>query len=291
MLNFTRLPGPFGAEIRDFDLRRAEEADIRELVAALHEHRAIVIRGQQLTPDEFCRYGGWLGRPHAHVLRHGALDGYPIITVINNEADNPRLNGAAYWHTDNSYEPVPASATTLYAVAIPPWGGETLVADMVTAYEALPASMKQRIDGLTAVHLYGNRDAGKPGEYAAAKPTDEQWKTLARVRHPLVLRHPVTGRKALYGVSGTSRGIDGMDEDEAVALLGELKAHATRPEFTVTIDYRVGDVAAWDTLATLHAGKPQPPSHDAASLRRLLRISVKGVSPYAAPVTAQAATA
>lgn len=281
MLETRRMPGSFGIEVLGFDLKAAMPDDIAEIVALFHANQVIAIREQELEPEDFAKYGTWLGRPHPHVLQHGRLEGHPTISVLQNEADNPRLNGAAFWHTDNSYEQEPASATTLYAVNMPERGGETLVADMYRAFDALPAEMREELDGLEVLHVYGNRDAGKDGELEAAKPTTDQWKELPAVRHPLVMRHPITGRKALYGVSGSSRGIVGMGEAEGTDLLGKLKSHATKPEFVIEVGYRVGDVAAWDTLATLHSAKPQPPSREAETLRKLLRITVKGQSPMA----------
>jgi alpha-ketoglutarate-dependent taurine dioxygenase len=99
------------------------------------------------------------------------------------------------------------------------------------------------------------------------------------VFHPLVQRHPITGRKSLYGVAGSSFGIVGMPDDEALALLDELKEHATRPEFVTSYDYGVGDVAAWDTYSTLHKATLHDPATTPETRRLLWRVSVTGKAP------------
>jgi len=147
---------------------------------------------------------------------------------------------------------------------------------MFRAYETLDDTMRRRIDGLTVLHHYGNRQALEDSSRTSAFPlTEEQKATVRNVFHPLVRPHPATGRKALYGISGSSFGIVGMPDDEARALLDELKAHATREEFVYQHHYRVGDVVAWDNYSTLHAATLIPPATGTAHTRYLHRISVK----------------
>jgi len=181
-------------------------------------------------------------------------------------------DAGTYFHTDYSYLDVPARATFLYSIQVPKIGGDTLFADQYTAYDELPAAMKTRVDGLIALHHYGNReDQDKGSRTVASVLTEDQEKKMAWVRHPVVRKHPVTGRKALYSVSGSSFGIEGMPEDEAVDLLDELKRHSTSEKYQLRLKYGVGDVVIWDNASLLHSATLTDP----ADPRTLWRITVK----------------
>ena len=282
---------PFGARIEGIDLATDDTpATQRRVIGALYQHRFVVIPGQVLTPAQFLRFGRAFGTPIPHVLDHLRLPGWPDILPITNDRAHARStadadrNGAAFWHTDQSYEAEPASSTMLYAIMAPDRGGQTLIADMRAAYDALPEAMKERIDPLVVRHLYGSRDAGRDGETEAAPLiNDAQVAHVPPVLHALVRRHPVTGRKALYALTGTARGIRGMAEGAARALLGELKAHALQDRFIYSHHYRPGDVAIWDTCATLHSATPIAWASDIRDTRFLHRISVRGRPPVLAP--------
>ena len=180
----------------------------------------------------------------------------------------------------------PNSSTIVYSVRQPRCGCPTHVADCFGAYDSLSDAMKRRIDDLVCIHHYGNRDyrpsegLGWQAEHEAETMTEEQKRKVKNVYHPLVMRHPVTGRKALYCVAGTSWGIVGWPEDEALDLLRELMAHNLQPKYVTSIDYEVGHFAAWDTFSTLHRATPLegvgPEDPDA---RILWRVSVNGHSP------------
>lgn len=277
-----------GAEIVNADLAEELPAEtMREILAALHRYQVLLFRRQSFTPERYIRFGARFGEPIPHVLDHLRLGGHPEIFVLSNDSERPEeiRNGAAYWHTDQSYEKEPASATMLHALMVPRVGGETRFADMFGAFDALPEAMRKRAEPLTVVHLYGNRDAGQYGEPIAAPLANaEQVAKVPKVTHPLVRPHPVTGRKALYAVAGTSRGILGMPEDEALALLAELKQHALQPRFVRAHKYEIGDLIIWDTASTLHAGMPIGPATDSSNSRLLHRISVKGIPPLLARV-------
>ena len=140
--------------------------------------------------------------------------------------------------------------------------------------------MKERIDDMVVLHHYGNRaDMDESSRTSAERLTPEQKKRITNVYHPLVQRHPITGRKSLYGVAGSSFGIVGMPDDEAIELLDELKAHATEPRFVTQYDYDVGDVAAWDTYSTLHMATLHDRATTPETRRMLWRVSVSGKAP------------
>lgn len=286
-VSYRSLPGPFGIEITDLDLSadRARET-LRAVVELFHRHQFIVLRGQKLTLPQFDSFTQGFGNQRPHFLDHLRMDGHPSILMLSNVFDNGRqigiYEGACFWHTDVAYEDPPNSATIVYAIRTPQGGGApTYVSDTFSAYDALPEAMKQRIDGLVAIHHYGNRDdLDENSPTAAEKLTETQKRNISIVHHPVVMRHPITGRRALYGVSGSSFGIVGMPEDEAVDLLRELAAHATQDRFTTSFDYSPGDVAAWDTFSTLHKAPVVPrATPEDAHARVLWRVSVTGQSP------------
>jgi taurine dioxygenase len=268
----------------DLDLAEPMTRDVAAaLIGLLHRHQVVVVPGQSLEPEAFIRFGACFGRPHHIFLDHLLLPGHPEIFVISNDEargrDERTRNGAAYWHTDMSYEAEPSSATMLYSIEAPEVGGETLICDMFAAYDALPAAMRARLESLTVVHRYGNRDADAETEKIEPEASEAQLERVPEVRHPLVRPHPVTGRKALYAVSGSSRGIVGMPDDEALGLLAEVKAHCIQPQFVYAHKYAVGDVIVWDTASTMHSATPIGPKTGPRDGRLLHRISVKGRPP------------
>ena len=283
MLEMRPMSHQLGVEILGADLDAdLDPSTVRAILAALHENGAILFRNQSITPEGFERLSRHFGQAIPHVLDHLRLPGHPDIFTISNDAQRPDeiRNGAAYWHTDQSYDTEPSSATMLYAIQVPQEGGETMLADMFGAYDALPEATKGKIDGLTVLHHYGNRDAGKDGQHDASPLlNDDQKAQVPPVHHPLVRPHPVTGRKALYGVAGTSFGIVGLPDDEACGLLDELKAHAISPRFVHAHRHRVGNVLIWDGASTLHAGTPIAAATGAGDTRLMHRISVRGIPP------------
>jgi len=279
MVNIDRLEAPFGVEVSGVDITKERDRDlIRGLAVLLFEHRLVVLRNQTLTESDLVGFGAEWGRPQPHVLTHKRMAGYPELMTVGNTFERAATDQpAVFWHTDQSYEAVPATATMLYCLMAPDEGGETRIADMVAAYDALDRDTKALIDDLEAMHFYGAA-SGQDGENKASEMiSDEQRRSAPPVPHPLVLRHPVTGRKALYGVAGTPFAIKGMAETEALALLKALKAHAIQDRFVYAHKYRVGDIAIWDTLSTLHAAAPIPPATGPSDSRLLWRISVKGL--------------
>lgn len=273
---------PFGAEIVGFDVRDHSDEELKAVVDALHENRFVVIRDQQgLTMDEYLAWGEEWGRPHPHVLDHLRLPGYPGIMAIGNTMDKDKddsvRNGAHFWHSDQSYEAEPASATMLYAVKVPKTGGETQLVDLYGAYQALDEATKMEIADKIALHLYG-ASSGTEGENKAAPIiNDKQRSAVPPVPHRLARPHPVTGRISLYAVSGTPFAVEGMDEGEGRALLTKLKTHALQDRFRYLHKYRVGDVAIWDNAQTLHSAVPIDVATSEEDSRLLYRISVKGL--------------
>ncbi len=286
MVTVRPLPEPLGAEILDADLSaEGGEALFGEILDALVTHQVVVIPGQTLTARQFADFARRFGRPQPHILSHLRHPEHPEIlplcNVFKDGAPTGVYDGAAYWHTDMSYEEEPAFATLVYSIDAPEEGGDTRFANMRRAFEALPEKTRQMIDGLIVRHHYGNRaDPVETSRTSAQALSDEQKQDVKDVHHPLVLRHPITGTKALYGIAGSSHGIVGWPDDEAVALLDELQEHATRTEFVYRHHYAVGDVLAWDNTQTLHAATLIPPATGPADTRLLWRVSVKGAPAF-----------
>jgi len=280
----------FGTDVVGLDLSGAlDSADVQELRLALPRYRTLRFAGQVIQPEHFVRFAEIFGRPQPHVLEHLRLPGHPEILVLTNIVEDRSKpnghNGAAFWHTDNSYEVEPASATMLYARAVPRTGGETMLCDMASAYRELPEAMRQHCDNLVVRHSYGNRDQGK--EHAAGALQGKQAQKVTEVTHPLVQSHPVTNEKCLYAVAASSRGIVDMPDDEALDLLSELKAHCTKPDYVITHAYAVDELFIWDTVLTMHAAAVIDEARDEDNTRLMHRISVKGYPSLAGDTAAE----
>ena len=265
-----RKLGSFGLEAD------AISPDFNEVWQAFFVAQVLVFRSQKFTPGEFLSFAKQFGRPEPHVIDQFHHPEHADILILSNVEKDGKPTGLAdagtYFHTDYSYLDVPARATTLYSIQVPSKGGDTLFADQYAAYEDLPSTMKGKIDGLVALHHYGNRDDQDKGSRTVASVlTQEQEQKMAWVRHPVARRHPITGRTALYAVSGSSFGIEGMPEDEAIDLLDELKRHATQEKYQLRLKYGVGDVVIWDNASLLHSATLTDP----ADPRTLWRITIK----------------
>jgi len=281
MPKFDRLCEGFGLETREVDLSIAlREADFRELSRAFFAGQVLVLRGQKLTPQQFHAFARRLGPPEPHAIDQFHHPETADILILSNVVRDGQPVGLAdagtYFHTDYSYLDVPARATLLHSIEVPKRGGDTLFANQAAAYDGLPAAMKKTIEPLVALHHYGNRDdLDEASRTVASVLSDEQEQKMQWVRHRIARPHPVTGRKALYAVSGSSFRIEGMPDDEALALLDELKRHATQEKYQYRLKYGVGDVVIWDNASLLHAATLTDP----ADPRTLWRITVKESGP------------
>ena len=235
-----------------------------------------MLRAQRFIADEFLAFARQFGRPEPHVIDQFHHPEHADILVLSNVVKDGGPTGLAdagtYFHTDYSYLAVPARATLLYSIQVPKKGGDTLFANQYAAYEDLSSDIKNKIEHLVALHHYGNRDDLDKGSRTVASVLDDvQESKMTWVRHPIVRRHPITGRRALYAVSGSSFGIDGMAHDEAIDLLDELKRHATQEKYRLRLKYGVGDVVIWDNASLLHSATLTDPGDP----RTLWRITTK----------------
>ncbi len=277
MLQLRKLSDGFGVEADGIDLASPLTDDaFKEIESAFFAGQVLVFRGQRLTPSQFHAFARRFGPPEPHVIdqfHHPACADILILSnVIKDGVPTGLADAGTYFHTDYSYLDVPARCTTVYSLVVPKVGGDTLFANQYAAYDDLSATMKARIENLIGLHHYGNRDdLNEASRTVASVLTDEQKNRMNWVKHRIARAHPVTGRKALYAVSGSSFGIEGMPDDEAIALLDELKAHATQPKYVYRLKYGVGDLVIWDNASLLHSATLIDP----ADARTLWRITVK----------------
>lgn len=285
MFKATRLEGPFGVEVTGLDLSQVlDEGVVKQLVDLLYEHRILVIRDQKLSPADYVRFGHHWGDPIEFFLPTHRDPEHPEMIRISNSPDTPlsQRDGAAHWHTDSSYETVPASVTMLYAAEAPEVGGETMFIDMAAAHDALPPSQQAELSDIQVRHMVvGGKSLKLDNEKVGGEETEEVRRQREKESplHPLVRRHPVTDRAALYAVSGSAYGIEGQSEEEGAELLTKLKTHAVQERFRQRVKACTGDVLIWDNLSTLHSATPLEYS-DAPGKRRLLyRISTRNLPP------------
>jgi taurine dioxygenase len=241
-------------------------------------HKLVAFRGQSLAPEGIEAFAARFGPIEAHTVTHRdgtVLKGVHEVTNLDADgkpAQKPHNNANYYWHSDKAHYAVPSLLTMLYALELPPSGGETEFADTERAYEALPAATRARIEGLRVVNDF---------EFAMSNVgmvlTDAQRRLTPPVVHPLVRTHPDTGRRSLF-VGMYAKAIVGMPDAEAKPLLAELLDFATQPQFTFRHAWQVGDLVVWDNRCLIHRAVM---NYEITQYRRvLLRCVVRGSAPH-----------
>ena len=274
--------GVLGAEVIGADLAHyQDDAQLACIEQALLAHGVLAIREQHITPEEHIAFSRRFGELEIHVLDQYLLPGHPEILVISNKQVNGKAIGLQdagnEWHTDISYREQPALGSLLYALDVPPQGGDTLFASLYAAYDALSDEMKTRIAPLRAVHTYQQYHERSKQKALGTRSsmTAEQAAHVPDVNHPLVRTHPRTGRKALYVSPGLMVGIEGMNPAEGQALLAQLNEHATQPAFAYRHKWRLHDVLFWDNRCTIHLAT----GYDRGYARHMHRTTIQGDRP------------
>jgi alpha-ketoglutarate-dependent taurine dioxygenase len=265
------LSDAVGAEIGAVDIGDVSPTLHAEIRAALLEHNLLVFRDQHLSAEQIQRFAEMFGELEAHVFRQADGTTLGAVHAISNlDAEgNPYLNSNYYWHSDKAYLTRPSWITMLYGIEIPPDGGDTQFANMNKAYEALPEATKRRIADLRVINSFEYM-LEQCGTYRLPA---EAAKTVPPVEHPLVRVHPDTGAKSLF-VTMYAREIIDMPAAEGRALLDELLAHATQPQFVFTVRWRQNDFVFWDNRSLVHRAVA---NYDMTKHRRLLqRVVVRG---------------
>jgi taurine dioxygenase len=267
------LSGVIGAELHGVDLGGDLDDDLIDAVrAALDEHLVIAFRDQRIGPDEHLRFAERMGTISVAPFGPKHPD-HPEITVLDQVT--PKGEGADAWHADNTYLPAPPLGSILRAVELPPYGGDTLWANMFAAYEALSAPLRSLLDGLEAVHDLTRmvRIARSNGQ--ASEALEAMQAQYPPHRHPVVRTHPVSGRRALFVSRNWVSRIEGLTERENEVLLPFLFDHVRDPLFQVRFSWRPGSVAMWDNRWVQHYAVP-----DYTGSRRVMhRITLEGDVP------------
>ncbi len=273
-IEVRRIAGALGAEVFGVDLAQPlADSQAAALRRAWLEHLVIFFRDQPLAPAQFMAFAGRFGEPVDYPYLKG-LDGFPRITEVK-KLEHERMNFGGVWHSDTAYLELPPMASLLIAREIPPYGGDTLFANMYLAYESLSERMRQLLDGLTAVNSSAKADASKTREDRIRSDGRADARAELVAEHPVVRTHPETGRKALYVNPGHTVRFCGMTEEESQPLLDFLFRHQVRPEFTCRFVWRPGSIALWDNRCAQHN-----PVNDYHGFRRVMhRITLAGTRP------------
>lgn len=266
-VSVQRLAETFCGEVSGVDLRRPGSADIAAIKSAWLAHKVLVFHDQDLEEDELVTFAGQLGDVEIH-LRQTRTRGRREVMLVSNKKENGqpigRLgNQELNWHMDQIFMAEPTAGTLLYAVEVPPEGGDTWFCDLGAAYEALPPALKDTVGGRRAIHSAATAD-----RRVGIHLTDEQRARAPEIAHPLVRTHPLGGGKALYFSLNHTARLDGWSEEDSLPLLDELRRHATNPRFVYVHHWRVGDLVLWDNAATMHRRDPFP-DHHARLMRRV----------------------
>jgi taurine dioxygenase len=267
-----------GAEVSGVDLAKLDAATFATIQQAWNEHAMLLFRGQALGDDEllaFSRRFGELDPPPNQERGRISPPGYPEVYVVSNvlDAQGDPIGalgaGEAVWHTDMSYLDEPPDASMLYALEIPPSGGNTWFCGMQAACDALPAELRRKIEGRRIKHdgTYNSGGYLRKG----VTPTDDPM-AAPGAWHPAILRHPGNGRATLYLGRRRNSFVEGYSRAESDAILEALWAHVTAPRFVYEHAWRRGDLVLWDNRSTMHRRDP----FDATARRVMHRTQIKG---------------
>jgi len=287
MLSIRRTGAALGAEILGVDLSQdIDDTTFNQIVDAWHEHEVVFLRGQKLTPEQHVQFSRRFGELELHVRKDCCRPGFHELFVVSNIVVDGKPIGSQdaglFWHSDLCYLKQPSRGSLFYALEVPHDAdgeplGDTKFASAVAAYNALPESTKQKIAGLKAVQSY------KKGYYrernsGPRKPlTAEQEARTPDVEHPIVRTHPYTGKKCLFVNEGYTAHIAGMENPDGDALLAELIAHSTQPEFIYRHKWQVGDFLLWDNCLVQHQAVPD---YKLPLRRHMERTTLTGTVPY-----------
>jgi len=266
------VSGALGAEIHGVDLSEplSEEvfSDIRQ---AFWDHSVIFFRDQDLTPEQHIAFAERWGAINVNRF-FKQVEGYPKIAEVRKEPEQEK-NIGRFWHTDHSYDQIPAMASVLYAKEVPDVGGDTLFASMHLAHDALSEGMRETLYLLKAHHssrhVFGKSRGERKSDDRIRNPEEATQDAL----HPVIICHPDTGRRALYVNRSFTVRIDGWTEQESKHLLEFLYDHAANPEFTCRFRWEEGSIATWDNRVTWHRALNDYPGQR----RCMHRITLEGV--------------
>ena len=265
------IKGPIGAEVRCGDVRELDDARFGEIRRAWGDHLILLFRDQTLTDAELLHFANRFGELEKGVapsiVQKDHLDNDYVVVVSNVTKNGVAIgslgDGEAIWHTDMSFNEIPPAGSFLYALEIPPTGGETGVANMYQALETMPADLRKRIEGLTIFN---------DGRYNSAGVLR---RASTSATHPIVRTHPETGYDALYLGRRPHARINELQPDKSEELLNTLWTHATQARFAWHHSWKVGDILLWDNRCAMHHRN----AFDPGSNRIMHRVQTAGTRP------------
>lgn len=289
MVEFRPLQGSFGAEVLGVraDLEMDED-NFREVEAAWFRHSILLFRNLRMSPAQHVAFTRRFGPLHIMEPLNMNLPGFPEVFVVSNAVQEGKPIGLKRagegFHTDGEDKRIPNAGSFLYAIEVPPEEGDTLFVDMYAAYEALPDDIKQRLVGRRA--RFSRIDLHHVHYPLLPALTDEQKRARPDVYHPLLRRHPRSGRTSLY-IGRWACDIDGMPAAEGRELVSYLQEFAKQPQFIYRQQWRVGDAVLWDNRCTQHCATG---FNDDLYVRTMYRTTLEGDVPeMAVPATSRVA--
>lgn len=272
-MQFAAYSGAIGAIVSEIDLTRPlSESELAELKQGLLDYEVLFFRDQPLKPEDHARLANYFGPPQHHEA-YDHVEGYPQITILENDADRP--SKIEMWHADMTFRQHPPLGSILHGVIIPERGGDTMFASTSAALAGLSAEMQKLLSDLTAIHdfSFGFKESlAEPGGQERLAP---MVRDNPPVEHPVVRRHPESGKQSLYVNSLFTVGIKGMAEKESRALLEFLFEHMAAPEYSCRLQWQPNSVAFWDNRIVQH----KPVNDYYPQHRRMQRITIDGDTP------------
>jgi len=279
MLDLRPITETVGTEVRGIDVTGTISArDFDRIYQAWIDTTILLFRGQKMTPDQHIAFSKRFGEVVTYTRSQFSESDHPEILVLSNITRDGKLIGSPVsgrvWHTDGHYLADPPAGSMMYAIEVPPIGGDTWFANMIAAYDALPAATKKRIDGLKVVI---SRVQSRPYNYPERPPpTAEERAAWLDMPQPLVRTHEVSGRKAIYAGGNVPWHIEGMCEDESAPLITFVQEFSVLPRFTYRHQWRPGDIILWDNRGAMHKAT----AYDQLLHRRLMhRTTISGTRP------------
>ena len=277
-IEVTPIAGACGAEISGIDLSEdLDEQRLSEVKRAFHENLVIFFRNQDMTEEQHKAFGRKFGTLNVHP-RYVPIEGHPEIIPVRKDPEDKNVVGGV-WHQDLTHLEEPPLGSILYALVVPPVGGDTLFANQYMAYQTLSDGMKKLLDGLIAVHdnriQAPNIAVNRNSKYTSKLRNNPDEADEPEVEHPVIVTHQGTGRKALYVNRSRTHRFKDMTEEESKPLLEFLFEHSYKPEFTCRFRWEKGSVAFWDNRCLMHRALNDYPGYK----RYMNRVTVNGTRP------------
>jgi taurine dioxygenase len=280
-MNVINKLGPIGAEVQSIDLAQPlSQVTVSQIRQAWLAHGFLVFRDQRLSPKAQAAFARRWGEIDTYPFMQPVAEDPHVIPIIK-EAD-ATLNFGGDWHTDTSYKATPPQATMLYAVEVPPMGGDTLFADATRAFEDLSPAFQAMLEGLTGVYTPkmvhgqggGYRDVSAKAQLGDAYGGNSEF-AESEVLHPIIRTHPETGRKSIYCSRPHTHRVDGWTRAESKGLIAFLTEHLTQEQYVTRLDWRQGTLAIWDNRCLFHNALNDYQGHR----RHMHRVIIRGDRP------------